>query len=169
MDQICAAATLSPGAVYRYFDSKYAIIEAIAEEERAEVAAFLRKLRDARDFVKGFIDITEALVLASIKSDDARLAVEVMAEASRSREVSRIFERHDADTLAMLTEIVRNAAARGDIDASLKPEAVGELLLALIDGIVGRTLFNPRYNARMVTRGFRLLVTRFLRPDLSPR
>ena len=38
MQQICAEAKMSPGALYRYFPSKDAIIEAIAEEERGQAA-----------------------------------------------------------------------------------------------------------------------------------
>lgn len=37
MDQICVTAGLSPGAVYRYFRSKHAIIESIAGTELAVV------------------------------------------------------------------------------------------------------------------------------------
>ena len=39
MQEICAEAEMSSGGLYRYFDSKEAIIAAIAEDERAENAA----------------------------------------------------------------------------------------------------------------------------------
>ena len=38
MQEICAEAGMSPGALYRYFPSKVAIIAAIAEAERAQPA-----------------------------------------------------------------------------------------------------------------------------------
>src|SRR6476646_7997324 len=38
MQQICAEAGMSPGALYRYFPSKEAIIEAICEADRADDA-----------------------------------------------------------------------------------------------------------------------------------
>ena len=43
MQQICAEAGMSPGALYRYFSSKEAIIEAICEADRAEDAKLFRR------------------------------------------------------------------------------------------------------------------------------
>ncbi len=45
MGQICAEAQMSPGALYRYFPSKDAIIEAIADEERVGAVACMEHLR----------------------------------------------------------------------------------------------------------------------------
>src|SRR5262249_31525834 len=45
MQEICAEAGISPGALYRYFGSKSDIIAAIAEEERGEADDELTRLR----------------------------------------------------------------------------------------------------------------------------
>lgn len=164
MDQICAAAGLSPGAVYRYFTSKHAIIESIANQERTEIADFFKRLHDAPDFVDGLVAFTEKFVFASVKSDDARLGIEIMAEASRNPHVSRLIARHGKEAKKLFVQILRKARARGDIDSSLKPEPVAELLLALIEGIMGRASYSPRYDGRSLARSFAILVARFLRP-----
>src|SRR5882757_7563931 len=54
MQDICAAAGMSPGNLYRYFPSKEAIIAGIAERDRAEVVAQLAGVENAPDFFATF-------------------------------------------------------------------------------------------------------------------
>ena len=51
MHQICAEVGMSPGALYRYFPSKEAIIEAICEADRKQDAEQVR--RDGRESLRG--------------------------------------------------------------------------------------------------------------------
>lgn len=166
MDQICVAAGLSPGTIYRYFSSKHAIVESIAGAELAAVAELIEPLRDTDDFVGDFIGITERLVLAPVNMDEARLGIEIMAEASRNQRVSRVLERHGVKVRSVLEQAAQRARTLGQIDPSLAPAPLAELLLALIEGVVGRALFNPRYDRRSLARSFRVLATRFLRPSM---
>lgn len=166
MDQICVTAGLSPGTVYRYFSSKHAIVESIAGAELAAVAELIEPLRDSDDFVGDFIGITERLVLAPVNMDEARLGIEIIAEASRNPRVSRVLERHGVKVRSVLEQAAQRARTLGQIDPSLAPAPLAELLLALIEGVVGRALFNPRYDRRSLARSFRVLATRFLRPSM---
>lgn len=166
MDQICARAGLSPGAVYRYFRSKHAIIEAIAGAELAVVAALIEPLRDTDDFVDNFIEIVERLTLSPVSMDEARLSIEIMAEASRNPRVARVLERHGANVKDALEPAVRRARMLGQIDSSLAPAPLAELLLSLIEGMIGRALFNPRYDRHALVHSFKVLATRFLRPSV---
>src|SRR5262245_63469351 len=54
MHQICAEAGMSPGALYRYFPSKEAIIEAIVENDRKQDAKIFAAMLSCRDIAKGF-------------------------------------------------------------------------------------------------------------------
>ena len=45
MQEICAEIGLGPGAVYRYFNSKDSIIEAMADDERRQARAILHDLQ----------------------------------------------------------------------------------------------------------------------------
>lgn len=166
MDQICVTAGLSPGAVYRYFRSKHAIIESIAGAELAVVEQLIEPLRDTDDFVGDFIAIAEQLVLSPVNMDEARLGIEIMAEASRNRRMYRAFEVHGAKVKGVLEQAAERARTLGQIDPSLAPAPLAELLLALVEGVVGRALFNPRYDRRSLARSFRVLATRFLQPRM---
>ena len=53
MQQICAEAGMSPGALYRYFPSKEAIIEAICEADRAEDAELFASILSNPNVIDG--------------------------------------------------------------------------------------------------------------------
>lgn len=167
MDQICVAARLSPGAVYRYFRSKHAIIESIADAELMVVATLIEPLSESDDFVGDFIQIVERLTLSPVGMEDARLSIEIMAEAQRNPRVCRVLERHGANVKDALERSVERARTLGQIDSSLAPAPLAELLLALVEGMIGRALFNPRYDRRALIQSFRILATRFLRPSIK--
>lgn len=164
MQEICAAAQMSPGAVYRYFVSKDAIIEAIADAHRAESAAFLQKLEDSGDFVTGFINAATRSLQLSIEKEYPRLGVEILAEASRNPKVAKLFEKADVETKKTLVRLLQGAMKRGDIDSTIKAEPMAEILLALIEGIEGRSILNPSPKLRALAPTFALLISRFLKP-----
>ena len=164
MQDICAEAQMSPGAVYHYFDSKDTIIEAIADEHRIETMAFLEKLRDSENFVDGFIEaVTKALEI-SIKAEHPRLGVEILAEASRNPKVAKLFDNTELETKKTLVRMLQDAAERGEIDSTLKAEHTAEILLALIEGIEGRSILNPSIKVRSLAPTLAILISRFLQP-----
>lgn len=165
MQEICAEAQMSPGAVYRYFDSKDTIIEAIADIHRAESAAFLQALEDSEDFVAGFIDAATRSLQASIEKEYPRLGVEILAEASRNPKVAKLFEKTDFETKKTLVRLLQSAIKRGEIDPTFKADPTAEILLALIEGLESRSILNPSPKLRSLTPTFALLISRFLKPS----
>ena len=130
------------------------------------MAALIEPLRDTDDFIGNFIEIAQRLALSPVSMEEARLSIEIMAEASRNSRVSRVLERHGANVKGALEQAVRRARLLGQIDSSLAPAPLAELLLALIEGMIGRALFNPRYDRRALAHSFKVLATRFLRPSI---
>src|SRR6185312_9304869 len=94
MQEICAEAGMSPGALYRYFPSKVSIIAAIAEAEREQHAAFFERMRGADDPVEELASIGIDTLEACLAGDRAALAAETMAEAIRNPEVRATFRRN---------------------------------------------------------------------------
>lgn len=164
MQEICKEASMSPGNLYRYFDGKEAIIEAIAEDERKENATYYGKLFRTKNFLKSLGKMLEAALKKAADPGYERIALEVAAEASRNPKVADMFARNEAETKMALVTALRNAAARGEIDGKLDFEAVATLLIALADGAIGRMSLDPalRTNALMPT--MKIMITRFLRP-----
>jgi AcrR family transcriptional regulator len=162
MQQICREAGMSPGALYRYFDSKQALIEAIAESEREVTGDVTRALAQARDLPQTL----EFLALESLKlsadADYARLAVEVVAEASRNARVAAIIAATDSALHARLADALQRAQARGEIDPALSPEASAHIVLALLDGLTSRFLVHPSLERARLAPALAALLARFL-------
>ena len=167
MQEICAEAGMSPGALYRYFDSKDAIIRAIAEDEREDNARLLRALAEAPDLVTGLSRIGRAALEAGADADYGRLAVEIIAEAARNPEVAAIFRRNDAEVKAALTEALRAARSAGQLDTAVEPAAAAEILIALYDGLSTRALLNPDFDPAQVAPLLDALLERLLQPARS--
>lgn len=161
--QICAAAGMSPGNLFHYFASKNAIIEAIAEEERRDTAAYFAAIdddpADPLEVVLSFLDVV--MVFASDRSY-SRLALEVAAETLRNPVVRASVAAGDADMRDGLAALLRKAAARGQIDPELDPVQSANWIAALIDGVFSRlaldTGFDPAREAPMLRR----VASRFL-------
>ncbi|MDJ0942616.1 MAG: TetR/AcrR family transcriptional regulator [Kiloniellales bacterium] len=162
MQEICAAAGMSPGALYRYFDSKDAIIEAIAEAEREENAALLAALAESRDPVAGLQAVVEAVLLAYADPDAGRLAVEVLAEAARNPRVAEGFARNLAEMKAGVVAALEAGQTEAVIDPGLATGPAAEVLIALMDGLCARSILDPAHDPQTLLPTLRTLIRRFL-------
>src|SRR5689334_15849438 len=59
MHDICREASVSPGALYGYFDSKEALIAGISERDRADFAKRFETLASAPDLLAALMEIGE--------------------------------------------------------------------------------------------------------------
>ena len=164
MQQICAKAEMSPGALYRYFKSKDEIIEAIAESEREEIAEILRELSKTRHLLKSLKTISAEVLAYSADAGQGRLAIEVAAEASRNPRVAEIIAETDRELRGGLVGALTLAQTRGEVDAHLPAEAAADLLLALLDGLISRFLLNPPSDTASLQAALESLIARFLQP-----
>ena len=150
MQQICAAAGMSPGNLYRYFPSKEAIIAGIAERDRAEVGAQLARCADhAPDFFATF----EALAhhhFVERTADEVGLCAEIMSESRRNPAIAQIMQDFDDDVKARLIGMLRAAAERGEIRSDVDFEASSTMLMVIADGIWWRRAVDPDFDAEAV-------------------
>lgn len=138
MREIYAEAQLSPGAIYHYFDSKDAIIQASFEfdYERSlglfaaalERADPLQALHDLLDFF--FQGLESAAALGA-----PRVNVQSWGEALVNPPLLETIQRTRASYLDALTELIRKAQTAGQLDPALEPQAVGRMLLSLYYGL----------------------------------
>lgn len=140
MQEICAEADISAGALYRYFASKAEIIAAIAEDHRGESdVAFLRAAEQqgiipalciaARDFFDKFA------------IGDGALIADIMAECIRDDALSSSLRATDERSVKLFVQALKAAQARGEIDVTLNPKEAAETLFAAIEGIGLRRAF----------------------------
>ncbi|NOY84173.1 MAG: TetR/AcrR family transcriptional regulator [Nitrospirae bacterium] len=165
MQEICSQAKMSPGALYRYFESKSQIIEAIAEEDRSETKHFLDEIQQHDSFIEGFMQAVKSRITQSLKEDYARLAVEVLAEVTRNPKIAKRFIANDKQMKTSLVQMLKTAIKNGTVNPTIKPDAVAELLIATIEGIEGRAILNPNFKFRSVAPALEEMISQFLRPD----
>lgn len=168
MQEIAGEAGMSAPNVYRYFPSKDSIVDAIADCERQETVALLAELEGADDFPAALLSVIDNYV-----QDDGRnhiaLGLEIIAEAVRNPRVAALYARLDAEATTALARVLQKAAARGQVDPGLDPNAVASLLVALADAVLWRRGADPTFDAATVVPMLEVLLLRFLSPPTLPR
>ena len=149
MAEIARTANLSVGQIYRYFENKEAIIEAIVEQDTEE-----KRVKFA-EFLSAPGDITEYLIDNCVDAIDrfwdperAALMLEVLAEAARNPRVAAILQKRDAE------ERLLNAEFRQRIQkpewSEEETEIRAELMGMLFEGMAVRSINNPHIDPEKV-------------------
>ena len=162
MRDIYEEAKLSPGAVYHYFPSKDAIIQASFEfDEQRSLDLFaaatasddpLKALRELIDFF--FRGLESAAELGA-----GRVNVQGWGEALVNPPLRETLQRVMAQYLAALTAIVRRAQAGGQLDPALDPQAFGRILLSLYYGFELQKALDPAVEAPAYVAAVQALLT----------
>lgn len=168
MQQICTETGLGPGAVYRYFTGKEAIIEAMVEEERRQARALLLQMREAESLQQALIMTTQMFAERYRAGGDAGLMMEVYAEGMRSKRTGVILRRIEAEWVMGLTNILRVAQARGQLDASLDAAQTALFLTGIWDGMIIRQHFHAHDNPHSLPAFFELMIGRLLARETKP-
>jgi len=164
MQEICAEAGMSPGALYRYFPSKVSMIAAIAEAEREQHAAFFDRMAEADDPVEELASIGIDTLEGCIAGDKAALAAETMAEAIRNPEIRTTFRRNIDEAQASVVAALERGQLRGTVDPKLDTEAAAQIIMAMGDGLAAHQALNPAVSPARLRPSLEMLLRRFLRP-----
>ena len=138
--EIAAAAGLSVGQIYRFFENKEAVVEAITDQQMDE-------LLDTVADIEGRDSATDAIRLLLAKGFDklrqpgaAALLLEVTAEAARNPRIAAIVKEHDRQIRQAISGLL--AKAQG-LDL---PEEIGcraEMMCLIFEGAAARVIRNP--------------------------
>jgi AcrR family transcriptional regulator len=161
IEEICAEARISPGALYRYFDSKADIVAAIALDARAEAEAALDQLTTAEALVDGLADMARAFFAAFESDGDAALLADIWAEAARDPALAKALRQRDRVAVGRVVAAIEKAAQAGGVYPALSPEEAAEVLLAALEGMAMRRTLGAPGEA---VRRFRALALHILKP-----
>jgi AcrR family transcriptional regulator len=135
MRDICRAANLSPGAIYRYFDGKEQILGALAKQRQIQIQGFFGRLGSAARSQELADAVTQ--LAADLDSDAAhdglRLDLNLWSRALKSPQVE-----------ASLGPGLKNAIAA--VDGALgneRPPGSGRLIVALLQGLALHKALDP--------------------------
>jgi AcrR family transcriptional regulator len=134
MSDICQAAGMSPGNLYRYFPSKEAIIEGIVARHRAQAGADFDAVEGATSFWDGIFAMARVYMVER-PAEEINLGMEIMAECRRNPSIAKLFLDFEADVKARLVKLLQTAAERGEINQSSDFESVAAMLMVIADGI----------------------------------
>jgi TetR/AcrR family transcriptional regulator, transcriptional repressor of aconitase len=136
MQDLVREAGMSSGAVYRYFDSKDAMILAIAEENLDQIVAIVREsLQHGADVGVGeaLASALEYVTARHAEDGFCAIALLVWAEALRNPTLAtRLREANDAGA-ATLAE---SARARPVTGVQLAPDVLANTLLCVLSGYI---------------------------------
>jgi len=165
--EICTEAGMSPGNLFHYFPNKQSIIAAIVEEERRQTADFFAGTNQASDLFAELLDFMDIVLELASDAVYLKLALEIAAEALRDEEIGKLVAESDNELQLALNALLRNAAARGQVDPLLDPADSARWIAALVDGVFSRAAVDPGFRPIEQRPMLRLLVTRFLRPGAT--
>jgi AcrR family transcriptional regulator len=169
MHDIVEESGMSVGAIYRYFDGKEAIIEAVAGErheyERRLLAEALAGGPDdlpgaARRFLSDWFD----WVTDPAEARRRRVTLHVWANAQHDPRLRRIV----AEGLAPIDDVaclLADARARGLLAPEIDPDAFARVLLALVQGFLLQRAWDPELDARSYRDAILVIMDRVLRPN----
>jgi len=135
MQQICAECGMSPGALYRYFPSKEAIIEAITEADRREDAEIFSAMFDNPSVVDGVVEAAMAHIMHVHQQNIAPLFAEIRAESMRNPAIRLTCRESISEVSGRLGLYIGGAMERGEIDPPGDLETVLAMFVALGEGL----------------------------------
>ncbi|MEM7871056.1 TetR/AcrR family transcriptional regulator [Morganella morganii] len=165
--EICKAAGMSPGNLFHYYPTKYAIIEAIAELDENDHKAIL-SIGDepgcAADIIEKMIS---ALIMLYSEPGYTRLSLEIITEASRNPALNTAFIANEQRLHAKFCDVLKRGITAGEIDPQLNASQTASWLLVTADGTLGRELMEPEFSREAFLSGLRVLLRKALQPGVT--
>lgn len=146
MHDVAAEAGMSPGNLYRYFSSKDAIIDGMAERDRMAIAADFAALRPNAG---NLLDQLEALArrhMVDAPREKAIIALQIWAEASRNPGMARMCADIDGTVMEGLAAAVAGAKASGELPANLDELRFLQAMSMMADGFLCRRAVEPDFD-----------------------
>jgi TetR/AcrR family transcriptional repressor of uid operon len=140
MQDICRECGLSPGAIYRYFRSKRALIEGVHERSTAQDAALIAAVGGSAPNIVAALETLGRHFFAQLLEPDIgeqeRLHAEIHAETLRDDEL-RAAHREQLQTLrTVLADLLRRSGEDTSLPiAHVEPTALANLLIAVLRGL----------------------------------
>jgi AcrR family transcriptional regulator len=161
MQEICAEAAISAGALYRYFATKAEIIGAIAEDKRGENDIMFLRAAERSGLIEALC-LVAGDFFEKLNAGDGALIADIIAESIRDDAIAQSLSGNDRAGVELIASAIRAAQARGEIDATLNPESAANTLYALIEGIGLRRAFLREMDPDAALLQFRTAAERYL-------
>lgn len=164
MQQICAECGMSPGALYRYFPSKEAIVAAICEADREDDMTCFGSLLNATSAVDGLVEGAMAHITHTHEKGSAALFAEMRSESNRNATIRETVDSHKQEIAGMIVPLVQGAIERGEIDPPVDVQTLMAVLMSVGEGIAINDLPSRGIPLDQIEKAIRAMLTGMLRP-----
>jgi AcrR family transcriptional regulator len=144
MASIARAAGMSAGLIYRYFDSKSAIILAIIDRQLQDKLANIAKLAEDPDIGRKFVDFFVRLRRGDPDVVNPALLLEIGAQATRDPRIAAALTASDRAAAEALAQWLRAVTRQRGLELDeAGVRAQGLALQCLFDGLAMRAVKDP--------------------------
>ena len=164
MQQICAECGMSPGALYRYFPSKEAIVAAICEADREDDMTCFGAFRNATSALDGLVEGAMAHITHTHKKGSAALFAEMRSESNRNATIRETVDGHKQEIAEMIAPLIEGAMERGEIDPPVDPQTLMAVLMSVGEGIAINDLPSRGISLVKLEITLRAMLVGMLRP-----
>lgn len=163
MAKIAETAGMSPGLIYRYFDSKNDIILAIIEQQLEDARADIAALAPDTDLVPLFRQLFTDWQRGESELMNPALLLEMTAEATRDPQIANALSAADRVTGSELSGWLKEMArSEGRRVSERETEARSFLLRCLLGGLAIRAIREPDLDPAVLTESLQLILPRIL-------
>jgi len=143
MHDICSEAGLSPGALYRYFESKEAIILAMCDRGHEEDVATIREAMELEDTSKILGELIRIYFSGIEDQEYCALMAELVSEAPRNEQIGDSLRGGWVKIMEPMAALMAKAQENGDIRPDLDAKSVAAVLMGVYQGLVLQHLIDP--------------------------
>lgn len=158
MAKIAETAGMSPGLIYRYFDSKNAIILAIIEQQLEDARNDIAALAPDTDLVPLFRQLFTEWQRGDSELMNPALLLEMTAEATRDPQVAQALAAADRVTGSDLNDWLNKMAEGESRSLSSREIAARSFLLrCLLGGLALRAIREPELDPQVLNDSLKLI------------
>lgn len=151
-DEICREASITPGGLYHYFNSKEDIITAVIKQSAQETVGRLHEMLEGQADVKSAYREVGNFFIQAVHGPDidnvTRLELEVFAEAIKNPKLAEISQEAWALRRQWLETLIRRGMEEGVYQSNdFNPRGLSSLLIAVLLGLrVGKLLWSEDFD-----------------------
>lgn len=133
--EICAEAVISPGHLYHYFESKDAIVAALATAKLDEAAERIKRSITAGVPALDTILSEVRQLTGSRRRAEFALLFEMLAKSARTPAMARLLQDSSRQVRKLFATVLQHGQARGEIDPTVEPELAASVLIGVVDAL----------------------------------
>jgi TetR/AcrR family transcriptional repressor of uid operon len=151
MQDVATEAGMSVGNLYRYFNSKEALVSGLIERDRERLRLDFATATEASDQLGALRALGRKHFVEEPRERSMQI-LEIWAEATHNPEVAEMCLAIESECSSKMIELLDQAAASGQIQPRLDTYTIVEIIMAIGDGMFRRRAMDPTFDAE---EGFR--------------